>query len=75
MCLNGTLLNERSKELKNRTDDLNACITKHTQFNSTPCSVCRKDYDNLINYYNSQKINNEFCMDIIDLVSLKSLLN
>lgn len=67
--MNGTFLNENSMELKKRGAHLNACITNHSKFNSTICSDCKRNYDELINYYNSKKINYEFCMDIVDLVS------
>lgn len=49
-----------------------ACVSNHkngTEPNSTLCSDCKKDYEELIDYYNSQKLTNEFCMDVVDMVN------
>lgn len=54
---------------------LDICITNNknnTKHNSTICTDCRQDYTNLNNYYNTHKIKNEFCMDVVDLVSLNT---
>lgn len=72
VCLNDTVLDGRAKEVMKRARFLKACISNHnngTELNFTLCSDCKNDYDELTNYYNRQKINSEFCMDVIDLVS------
>lgn len=73
MCLNGTALNDKSKTVMRLGKLFDACVSNHmngTTFNSSLCSDCQDDYLNLTNYYNTNKISKEFCMDIVDLVSL-----
>lgn len=72
MCLNGTVLNDKTKHVMKLGKLLDSCISNHingTKHNSSLCADCKEDYMNLNNYYNTHKINKEFCMDVIDLVS------
>lgn len=72
VCLNGTVLNERTKHVICLEKSLDNCISDHTngtEPNSTLCVDCKEFYQNLISYYNMHKVNNEFCMDVVDLVS------
>lgn len=70
VCLNGTVLNGRTEHVINLGKQLDNCISKHKDYNLTICTECKDNYKNLINYYNEQKIKEEFCMDVVDLVSL-----
>lgn len=73
VCLDGTVLNDKSKQVMRLGKMLDSCISNHlsnsTKQNSSLCADCKEDYMNLNNYYNAHKINNEFCMDVVDLVS------
>lgn len=77
MCLNGTALNDKTKTLMRLGKLFDACISNHmnsTTLNSSLCSDCQDDYLNLTNYYNTNKISKEFCMDVVDLVSLQLII-
>lgn len=74
VCLNGTMLNSKTKHVMNLGKMLDTCISNHKNStqnnnNSELCTDCKQDYMNLNDYYNTHKINNEFCMDVVDLVS------
>jgi hypothetical protein len=73
VCLNGTAFNDKTKTVMRLGKLFDACVSNHmngTTYNSSLCSDCQEDYLNLTNYYNINKISKEFCMDVVDLVSL-----
>lgn len=73
LCLDGTALNDKTKQVMRLGKMLDSCISNHsgnnTKHNSSLCIDCKEDYTNLNNYYNTHKINNEFCMDVVDLIN------
>lgn len=73
LCLDGTVLNDKTKQVMRLGKLLDSCISNHshnsTNQNSSLCVDCKEDYMNLNNYYNTHKINNEFCMDVVDLIN------
>uniref|UniRef100_A0A2H8TK69 Osteopetrosis-associated transmembrane protein 1 n=1 Tax=Melanaphis sacchari TaxID=742174 RepID=A0A2H8TK69_9HEMI len=73
LCLNGTVFNDKAKEVMARSDDLDECISKHMNdtelLNSTICADCKQYYTNLTNYYDTYKNDKTFCMDVVDLIN------
>lgn len=70
--LNGTL-NDNTKHIINLGYNFDTCVTTHTNStnNSLPlCTLCKDNYMALNNYYIKHKIDNVFCMDVVDLVRL-----
>lgn len=74
MCLNSNgTLNGETQYIMGLGDILDSCVAKHindTNHNSSLCTDCKDNYMTLNSYYITHKINNVFCMDVVDLVSL-----
>lgn len=75
--MDDTVLNDRTKSVLNYASQLDDCLLNHTNLNDnlTICSDCKKNYEELNNFYDLHKIEKEFCMDIVDLVSLNFFMN
>jgi len=75
VCLDGVVLNERTKQIIKREKLLEACISNHRNDtkNNSFCFGCKSEYDDLNSFYNTQKIDYEFCMDVVDMVRLSQL--
>ncbi|VVC43511.1 Osteopetrosis-associated transmembrane protein 1 precursor [Cinara cedri] len=70
--LNGTL-NDKTKYIMHLGDVLDSCVTKHiingTNHSSSLCTDCKEAYMTLNSYYITHKIDNVFCMDVVDLIN------
>lgn len=64
-CFNDHDLNNRTKEVLKISDEFKLC----TNHSSHICVDCKERYLSLINDYNSIKINENVCIDVVDLVS------
>jgi len=75
VCLDGVVLNERTKQIIKREKLLEACMSNHRNDikNNSFCFGCKSEYDDLNSFYNTHKIDYEFCMDVVDMVSLSQL--
>lgn len=73
-CLepNGLDINNRTKKIQNLEKSFSKCLL---EFNSTYCDSCKQSYLDLTGTYDIEKSSEEFCMDIVDLVSFQYLIN
>ncbi|XP_050542886.1 osteopetrosis-associated transmembrane protein 1 [Daktulosphaira vitifoliae] len=72
LCLNGTELNDRTKEVIKLGKQFQACTVNHmndTNLNGSICTFCKSDYQELNDFYNKHRKEKEFCMDVVDLIN------